>query len=195
MIILLGIVFFLVGFLMLCLILLQEGKGGGLAAMGGAATDSVMGASNPLRRWTTYFFIAFVALSLAINYAYKRSRQATFTAPIETMADELVGSTRADDPDAVSEPVLDLEGIVPELPEEGADDPADVEGEADAGDADADADVDADADADTDTDVDTDTDADADATDEEELMDLNGEPEDAPEGTDAEVTEDGDDTE
>jgi protein translocase SecG subunit len=68
----LGIVFAVLALLMVCAILLQEGKGGGLAAMGGAATDSVMGARNPLRRFTAYCFAAFVLVVLGMNYVKNR---------------------------------------------------------------------------------------------------------------------------
>lgn len=68
MIYVLGILFVILAFLLICSILLQEGKGGGLAAMGGAMTDSVMGAKNPMRRMTVYFFICFIVVVLALNY-------------------------------------------------------------------------------------------------------------------------------
>jgi len=61
------IVFFLIAFFMVCLILLQEGKGGGIAAMGGGGMDGVMGVRNPLRRWTAYLAVVFVILALGIN--------------------------------------------------------------------------------------------------------------------------------
>ena len=67
MVILFMIVFFVVSFLIVGLILLQEGKGGGIAAMGGGGMDGVMGVRNPLRRWTAYFAVVFVILALGIN--------------------------------------------------------------------------------------------------------------------------------
>lgn len=72
MIYVLGVLFFLFAFLLICAILLQEGKGGGLAAMSGAMTDSVMGAKNPLRRVTVVFFVGFILLVLALNYNINR---------------------------------------------------------------------------------------------------------------------------
>lgn len=68
--IVLGVIFAFLAFLIISVILLQEGKGGGLAAMGGAMTDSVMGAKNPLRRITAVLFICFIVLILGINYCY-----------------------------------------------------------------------------------------------------------------------------
>lgn len=60
----------LLGFVVFCLImviLLQEGKGGGITAMGGAAMDSFIGAKNPLRKITVVFSIIFLVLVLAIG--------------------------------------------------------------------------------------------------------------------------------
>lgn len=66
-------VFFFIVLLMIGLILLQEGKGGGLAGMA-SGMDGVMGGRNPLRRWTAYFFIAFLVLTIGINkYLYEQS--------------------------------------------------------------------------------------------------------------------------
>lgn len=75
----LGVLFFLLAFLLICAILLQEGKGGGLAAMSGAVTDSVMGARNPLRRLTVYFFICFIALVLGLNYYISTANDPSIT--------------------------------------------------------------------------------------------------------------------
>lgn len=66
------IIFFFVAFCLIGLILLQEGKGGGLAAGGSGAMDAVMGARNPLRRWTVYFAVALLFLILGINYHISR---------------------------------------------------------------------------------------------------------------------------
>ncbi len=68
--ILLGALFLIICFLIISLVLLQEGKGGGLAAMGAGSMDSVMGVKNPLRRWTTYLFIAFILFAVGINKYY-----------------------------------------------------------------------------------------------------------------------------
>lgn|GEM_PF-279411 len=66
------LLFFFVSFCIVGLILLQEGKGGGLAAMGGGSMDSVMGVRNPLRRWTAYLSVAFLVLALGINVSISR---------------------------------------------------------------------------------------------------------------------------
>ena len=66
------IVFFFVSFLIIGLVLLQEGKGGGLTGMS-AGMDGVMGAKNPLRRMTAWLFVFFVVLAISINwYFYQR---------------------------------------------------------------------------------------------------------------------------
>ncbi len=72
MIYLMMVIFFSLAFCLIGLILLQEGKGGGLAAAGGGAMDAVMGARNPLRRWTVYFCVALLLLILGINYHISR---------------------------------------------------------------------------------------------------------------------------
>ena len=66
--------FLLVAFCMVGLILLQEGKGGGLTGNAGGM-DAVMGARNPLRRWTAYFFVAFVVLAISLNLFYHHSSE------------------------------------------------------------------------------------------------------------------------
>lgn len=71
------IVFFFVSFLIVGLVLLQEGKGGGLTGMS-TGMDGVMGAKNPLRRMTAWLFVFFVLLTISINwYFYSRGDTAT----------------------------------------------------------------------------------------------------------------------
>lgn len=108
--IVLGVIFFFVAFLLLAMILLQEGKGG-MGSVGGQAMDSVMGASNPLRRWTAYFFAAFVILTIAINYNLARQQ-----ASAETVA-----------PGAQMETEEEPEAPAEEETEAAADAPTDVE--------------------------------------------------------------------
>ena len=63
------IVFFVVALLIVGLVLLQEGKGGGLTGMS-SGMDGVMGAKNPLRRMTAYLFVFFVVLAITINWYF-----------------------------------------------------------------------------------------------------------------------------
>ncbi len=69
------IVFFIISLFIVGLVLLQEGKGGGLTGMS-TGMDGVMGAKNPLRRMTAYLFVVFVVMCLAINM-YFHSREDT----------------------------------------------------------------------------------------------------------------------
>ncbi len=63
------LVFFFVSFLIVGMVLLQEGKGGGLTGMS-TGMDGVMGAKNPLRRMTAYLFTFFVLMCLTINWYF-----------------------------------------------------------------------------------------------------------------------------
>jgi protein translocase SecG subunit len=49
--------------LMVFAILLQEGKGGGLSALGGTQAESAFGATNPIRRMTVVLAIVFFLLA------------------------------------------------------------------------------------------------------------------------------------
>ncbi|MDR1611309.1 MAG: preprotein translocase subunit SecG [Planctomycetota bacterium] len=123
------LVFFLITFLIVGLVLLQEGKGGGLTGMS-TGMDGVMGARNPLRRMTAYLFVAFVLLAIGINYYFHRrgdvfipegvpipearrtlEENAPFTGPL--VVPEAAGG--ADDPEAVSAPPAPI-GAVPAEP-------------------------------------------------------------------------------
>ncbi len=69
------LIFFVISLFIVGLVLLQEGKGGGLTGMS-TGMDGVMGAKNPLRRMTAYLFVAFVVMCLAINM-YFHNREDT----------------------------------------------------------------------------------------------------------------------
>ena len=58
-----GVLFGLCALLMTVAILLQESKGGGLAALGGTRAESAFGASNPLRKLTVVLSIIFFVLA------------------------------------------------------------------------------------------------------------------------------------
>ncbi len=59
--------------LMIGAILLQEGKGGGLSALGGTQAESAFGASNPVRRMTVVLAIVFFVLAGFLSYFSPRS--------------------------------------------------------------------------------------------------------------------------
>ncbi|GHV19283.1 hypothetical protein AGMMS49959_03760 [Planctomycetales bacterium] len=94
----LSVVFFIVAFLMICAILLQEGKGGGLASMGGAATDSVMGGRNPLRKFTAFCFAIFVIVVVGLNYANSRQANVEINAGLALPAAPAIETLLPDDP-------------------------------------------------------------------------------------------------
>ncbi len=53
-------------------ILLQEGKGGGLSALGGTQAESAFGASNPIRRMTVVLAILFFLLAGFLSFMSSR---------------------------------------------------------------------------------------------------------------------------
>ncbi|MCC8166104.1 MAG: preprotein translocase subunit SecG [Planctomycetes bacterium] len=67
------LVFFFISFLIVGMVLLQEGKGGGLTGMS-TDMDGVMGAKNPLRRMTAYLFVFFVIMCVGINLYFHNTR-------------------------------------------------------------------------------------------------------------------------
>jgi protein translocase SecG subunit len=54
--------------LMVGAILLQEGRGGGLSALGGTQAESAFGASNPVRRLTVVLAIIFFVLAGLLSF-------------------------------------------------------------------------------------------------------------------------------
>jgi len=64
----------LAALLMIGAVLLQEGKGGGLSALGGTPAESAFGASNPIRRMTVVLSIVFFLLAGFLSYVSSRSR-------------------------------------------------------------------------------------------------------------------------
>jgi protein translocase SecG subunit len=62
------VAFGLCAVLMVLAILLQEGKGGGLSALGGTQAESAFGASNPIRRATVILSIIFFILAGVLTY-------------------------------------------------------------------------------------------------------------------------------
>jgi len=82
------------GLIMVFFILLQEGKGGGLAALGGTKAAGVEGVTNPIRRATVYMAVLFFGLAVILGVLHKpksslgaglgQSAPASSTAPEET---------------------------------------------------------------------------------------------------------------
>ena len=63
--------FVFVGMIMTFFILLQEGKGGGLAALGGTKAAGVEGVTNPIRRATAYLAGLFFILAIILGIMHK----------------------------------------------------------------------------------------------------------------------------
>src|SRR5579862_9848549 len=59
--------FLIVAVLMIFFILLQEGKGGGLAALGGTKAAGVEGVTNPIRRFTGYLAGIFFLIAIVLG--------------------------------------------------------------------------------------------------------------------------------
>lgn len=72
-------VFFFISLLIVGLVLLQEGKGGGLTGMS-TGMDGVMGTKNPLRRMTAYFFVVFVLMCVFINWYFHQREDTSLPA-------------------------------------------------------------------------------------------------------------------
>jgi protein translocase SecG subunit len=66
-----GVLFGICALLMIVAILLQESKGGGLAALGGTRAESAFGASNPLRKMTVVLSILFFILASGLYLALR----------------------------------------------------------------------------------------------------------------------------
>jgi protein translocase SecG subunit len=63
--------FVLTGGIMTFFILLQEGKGGGLTALGGTKAAGVEGVTNPIRRATVYMAILFFSLAAILGILHR----------------------------------------------------------------------------------------------------------------------------
>ncbi|MDR3211127.1 MAG: preprotein translocase subunit SecG [Planctomycetota bacterium] len=114
------IIFFFISFLIVGIILLQEGKGGGLTGMS-TGMDGVMGARNPLRRMTTWLFVIFVLLTISINYYFFKRGDVSIPSGIELPAQQtdITETVPASGPlviEADTAAVTPAETTVPEAP-------------------------------------------------------------------------------
>jgi len=71
--IVLTVLLFLVATLLVGVILLQESKGGGLAALGGTSAESAIGARTPLRKVTVYLLVIFISVIIILGMVLKRT--------------------------------------------------------------------------------------------------------------------------
>src|SRR5437868_15165457 len=67
-----------VGGFMTFLIMLQEGKGGGLAALGGTKAAGIEGVTNPIRRATGYMAGLFFILAIVLGIINRPTKTADF---------------------------------------------------------------------------------------------------------------------
>src|SRR5437762_902609 len=67
----LTVVLVVLGGLMTFLIMLQEGKGGGLAALGGTKAAGIEGVTNPIRRATAYLAGIFFLLAIVLGVRHR----------------------------------------------------------------------------------------------------------------------------
>jgi protein translocase SecG subunit len=128
-----GVIYGLSGLLMMGAILLQESKGGGLAALGGTRAESAFGASNPLRRLTTVLAILFFVLASVLSLALPGSGKSVTDQPTSegsgmSEGEEPAPGTEEKKP-VVEEVVPIPEGEPKDAPKEDADDAEDADAE------------------------------------------------------------------
>src|SRR5436190_7182259 len=70
--------FVFVGMIMTFFILLQEGKGGGLAALGGTKAAGIEGVTNPIRRATAWMAGLFFVLACVLGIMNRPSQNNDF---------------------------------------------------------------------------------------------------------------------
>ena len=68
------VLYTLVALLLVGAILIQEGRGGGLSALGGTRAETAFGASNPVRRLTVVLAVIFFLLAGAMSWWLPRGR-------------------------------------------------------------------------------------------------------------------------
>jgi protein translocase SecG subunit len=85
--------FVLVGVIMTFFILLQEGKGGGLAALGGTKAAGVEGVTNPIRRATAYLAVLFFALAVILGVLHRPKKGVFEEEPTEAAKAETSPAT------------------------------------------------------------------------------------------------------
>ena len=86
------VIYGFVAFLLVGAILIQESRGGGLAALGGTRAETAFGASNPIRRLTVVLAVIFFLLAGLMGWWLPRGGAASegrrITAPKEPAAAE-----------------------------------------------------------------------------------------------------------
>ncbi len=67
------VIYVIAGVLLVGAIMLQEGKGGGLAALGGTRAETAFGSSNPVRRLTVVLALVFFVIAAGLSYYIGRA--------------------------------------------------------------------------------------------------------------------------
>lgn len=75
------IIYFIAVVFMILAILLQEGKGGGLAGLGGARAEATFGASNPLRRFTVVMALVMFFIAVFLDFVAAQAGRQLAPAP------------------------------------------------------------------------------------------------------------------
>lgn len=108
------VTFALVCFLLITSVLLQTGKGGGMAGLGGGSADTAFGAhtANVLQKFTMYCVIAFFVLVVFLSHMSKREADNTsvmdnFVAPSEQEIPADIGGL----PKVTAEPIEETETL------------------------------------------------------------------------------------
>lgn len=72
------LVFIFVCFLLISAVLLQTGKGGGMAGLGGGGSDTAFGAhtANVLQKFTGWFVLVFFVLVISLSHTLKEDENA-----------------------------------------------------------------------------------------------------------------------
>ena len=100
------IVFLFVSVCIVGLVLLQEGKGGGLTGMS-TGMDGVMGAKNPLRRMTAVLFTFFILMCLGINWYFHNRSDSGKALPAGMELPQAVGNDGTLRPETAVQAVTD----------------------------------------------------------------------------------------
>lgn len=110
-------------FVLICSVLLQSGRSGGMAGLGGASSDTAFGAhtANVLQKFTMYCVIGFFALTVVLSKTQNSARNQgsvmdDFQAPVP--AAEAVESNASDAEAAPAPAALPAAGESTLMPEE-----------------------------------------------------------------------------
>jgi len=125
-----NVLFFSASVLIVGSVLLQEGKGGGLAALGGTRAETAFGSSNPVRRLTVVLAVIFFILVIGLSRYKSKSAGLAIGAPGTGEAGAEAGADA--EPAAAADEAAPGDAAPAEKPAEGAPEKP-AEGDAGAG--------------------------------------------------------------